>query len=50
MQILSLLTRAGGLPMSEVVLERLTPEARERAGRIMRDLKVERATATEANA
>jgi len=50
MQILSLLTRAGGLPMSEVVLERLTPEARERAGRIMRDLKVERATATEASA
>ena len=49
MQVLSLLTRAGGVQMSEAILERLTPEARERAGRIMRDLRVEHATATEAN-
>jgi HEAT repeat protein len=50
MQILALLTRAGGVQMSEVVLDRLAPDARERAGAIMRDLKVERAAVTAAGA
>jgi HEAT repeat protein len=50
MQILTLLTRAGGVQMSDVVLDRLAPDARERAGRLLRDLKVERAAATSAGA